>query len=121
MCLVSLLIKPHAKLCVCRGRGKNALCRVKKGGGGGKYTWGALMSTGMERTASPVLDRNDPNYESDAESGLLRTPSMQSQPLKRYKEAVRRLFPTPPLSTQLHVCHQHNLTVQPASCSAESV
>ena len=74
---------------VCRGRGKNALCRVKKGGGGGKYTWGTLMSAGMDRTASPTLDRNDPNYESDAEIGLLRSPSMQSQPLKRYKEAVR--------------------------------
>ena len=77
------------ELQLCRGRGKNALCRVKKGGGGGKYTWGALMSAGMDRNASPVVDRNDPNYESDAESGLLRAPSMQSQPLKRYKEAVR--------------------------------
>ncbi|CAL5223519.1 g6048 [Coccomyxa viridis] len=75
-----------------RGRGKNALCRVKKGGGGGKYTWGALMSAGMDRTALPVLDRNDPNYESDAEIGLLRAPSMQSQPLKRYKEAVDALI-----------------------------
>ncbi len=71
-----------------RGRGKNALGRVKKGGGGGKFTWGTLMSAGMDRNASPVLDRNDPNYESDAEIGLLRTPSMQSQPVKRYKEAV---------------------------------
>ncbi len=71
-----------------RGRGKNALGRVKKGGGGGKFTWGTLMSVGMDRNASPVLDRNDPNYESDAETGLLRAPSMQSQPVKRYKEAV---------------------------------
>ena len=72
---------------------------MKKGGGGGKYTWGALMSAGMDRTALPVLDRNDPNYESDAEIGLLRAPSMQSQPLKRYKEAVRCL-----LSHCLHHC-----------------
>ena len=63
---------------------------MKKGGGGGKFTWGALMSAGMERNASPVLDRNDPNYESEAEAGVMRSPSiMQSQPVKRYKEAVR--------------------------------
>ncbi len=85
-------MKSDMVLSVCRGRGKNALCRVKKGGGGGKFTWGTLMSAGMDRTASPTLDRNDPNYESDAEIGLLRTPSMQSQPLKRYKEAVRCLL-----------------------------
>ena len=46
------------------------------------------MSAGMDPHAPPVLDRNDPNYESDAENGLLRSPSMQSQPVKRYKEAV---------------------------------
>lgn len=74
-----------------RGRGKNALGRVKKGGGGGKFTWGALMSAGMDRTASPVLDRNDPNYESDAENGLLRMPSVHGPSVKSYKDAVRML------------------------------
>ena len=47
-----------------RGRGVKAAGRVKKGGAGGKFTWGGLMSPGLDRAPSPVLDRNDPNYES---------------------------------------------------------
>lgn len=50
----------------CRGRGVKAAGRVKKGGAGGKFTWGGLMSPGLDRAPSPVLDRNDPNYESGA-------------------------------------------------------
>ena len=49
------------------------------------------MSAGMDPHAQPVLDRNDPNYESDGENGLLRSPSMQSQLVKRYKETVSLL------------------------------
>ena len=78
------------------------------------------MSAGMERNASPVLDRNDPNYESDAEAGLLRSPSiMQSQPVKRYKEAVRShlcIFPALCLPLYPSAWHRLAFCVAPPSC-----
>ena len=45
----------------CAGTG-----RAKKSGAGGKYTWGSVYADGGEDGASPVLDPNDPNYDSGA-------------------------------------------------------
>ena len=85
---------PSEKLrCVqCRGRGVKAAGRVKKGGAGGKFTWGGLMSPGLDRAPSPVLDRNDPNYESgdDGEMEQHMT-AVQSQQVKQYKQSVSAL------------------------------
>lgn len=66
--------------------------RVKKGGAGGKYTWGGLLAPGLDRAPSPILDRNDPNYESgdDGEMEQHMT-SVQSQQVKQYKQAVSRV------------------------------
>ena len=70
-----------------RGRGVKAAGRVKKGGAGGKYTWGGLLAPGLDR--APILDRNDPNYESgdDGEMEQHMT-TVQSQQVKQYKQAV---------------------------------
>jgi hypothetical protein len=39
---------------------------AKKKGGGGKFTWGAMLT---DMTAEPkALDRNDPNYDSDEDA-----------------------------------------------------
>lgn len=62
--------------------------RVKKGGAGGKFTWGGLMASGMDRTASPIVDRNDPNYESGDDAEMERITSVQSQHVKQYKQLV---------------------------------
>eukprot|EP00879_Flechtneria_rotunda_P004521 GHRR01004776.1.p1 GENE.GHRR01004776.1~~GHRR01004776.1.p1 ORF type:complete len:295 (+),score=104.22 GHRR01004776.1:159-1043(+) len=40
---------------------------TKKGGGGGKFTWGSLLE-GEEGVSA--LDRNDPNYDSDEERAV---------------------------------------------------
>lgn len=39
----------------------------KKAGAGGKFTWGSLLA---DQEAAASLDRNDPNYDSDAEAGV---------------------------------------------------
>ena len=76
----------------CRGRGPKAAARVKKGGAGGKYTWGDLLA-GAEAPAPPVLDMNDPNYgSSDDESApvgsLVAGSPGQSQNVLAFKQAV---------------------------------
>jgi programmed cell death protein 4 len=71
-----------------RGRGAKAAGRVKKGGAGGKYTWGGLMSSGLDGAASPVLDKNDPNYESGDDQEMEKMSTLQSQQVKAYKVAV---------------------------------
>ncbi|KAG6543294.1 hypothetical protein Mapa_015208 [Marchantia paleacea] len=58
--------------------------RPKKGGGGGKGTWGALLPDGENKKA---LDRNDPNYDSEEEPyKLVGAPVAQS--LEEYREKV---------------------------------
>lgn len=45
---------------------------AKKGGGGGKFTWGSMLS----EAAAPVpgaLDRNDPNYDSEEDAEVKET------------------------------------------------
>jgi hypothetical protein len=65
---------------------------VKKGGAGGKYTWGDLLA-GAEAPAPPVLDHNDPNYgSSDDEAapagGQVAGSPGQSQNVLAFKQAV---------------------------------
>jgi len=50
------------------GKGTGA---PKKHGGGGKYTWGTLMINGDN--VDKVLNRNDPNYDSEEERGVVLT------------------------------------------------
>ncbi|KAL2636328.1 hypothetical protein R1flu_007807 [Riccia fluitans] len=62
--------------------------RPKKGGGGGKGTWGALLADGDNKSA---LDRNDPNYDSEEEPyKLVGAPVAQS--LEEYREKVVRII-----------------------------
>ena len=67
---------------------------MKKGGAGGKYTWGGLL-TGAEAPAPPVLDANDPNYVSEDEGelpgagGAAMAGNGQSSAVQAYKKAVR--------------------------------
>lgn len=67
---------------------------MKKGGAGGKYTWGALLSSGFDGAPSPVLDRNDPNYESGDDQEVEKMTSLQSAQVKAYKQAVS-ILPCP--------------------------
>ena len=65
---------------------------MKKGGAGGKFTWGDLLA-GAEPPAAPVLDHNDPNYgSSDDEgapaAGLVAGSPGQSQNVTAFKQAV---------------------------------
>jgi hypothetical protein len=39
---------------------------AKKGGAGGKFTWGDAFS----ETSTPALDKGDPNYDSDADADV---------------------------------------------------
>lgn len=74
----------EAKLDRRSNSGKNG--RPKKGGGGGKGTWGSFLS------ADGVLqvDRNDPNYDSEEEPyKLVGAPVAQS--LEQFKEKVASL------------------------------
>jgi hypothetical protein len=53
-----------------RGRG---LGRTKKGGAGGKYTWGTLdpyAADGSLDAATQPLDKGDPNYDSDLDESI---------------------------------------------------
>ena len=65
---------------------------MKKGGAGGKYTWGDLLA-GAEAPAPPVLDHNDPNYGSSDDEGapaggpVAGSPG-QSQNVLAFKQAV---------------------------------
>jgi hypothetical protein len=58
--------------------------RVKKGGSGGKFTWGSVLDTD-EGLAS--LDKNDPNYDSDGD-GAIAFHTQKSVQIKIYKQAV---------------------------------
>lgn len=59
--------------------------KPKKGGGGGKYTWGAL-SQHDEGTHS--LDPNDPNYNSDDEYNPVLLRFAHEDDLLAYKQTV---------------------------------
>eukprot|EP00249_Psilotum_nudum_P015818 c25533_g1_i1 orf=741-2900(+) len=60
--------------------------RPKKGGAGGKGTWGSLLDNG----GNLRVDRNDPNYDSDEEPyKLVSTPVAQS--LEDYKRKVMHI------------------------------
>lgn len=50
------------------GKGSGA---AKKHGGGGKFTWGSIYTN--RDTAETALDRNDPNYDSEEERGVVLT------------------------------------------------
>ncbi|XP_002964316.2 programmed cell death protein 4 [Selaginella moellendorffii] len=62
--------------------GKNG--RPKKGGSGGKGTWGSVMEDGSKRV---LIDRNDPNYDSGEEPYHL-IGAHVAQSLQVYKEKV---------------------------------
>ncbi|GFR42909.1 hypothetical protein Agub_g3905 [Astrephomene gubernaculifera] len=66
---------------------------AKKGGGGGKYTWGSLLTNGA---GDEVVDRNDPNYDSEEDTRdvvLLRNhQAAVRQEVAAYKEHIRSLI-----------------------------
>ncbi|KAH7295354.1 hypothetical protein KP509_27G043500 [Ceratopteris richardii] len=63
------------------------LGRPKKGGAGGRGTWGSLLETGGELR----VDRNDPNYNSDEEPYKLVSAPI-SQSLEDYKAKVVQII-----------------------------
>lgn len=60
--------------------------KTKKGGGGGKFTWGSSYDN--ESTESEQVDRNDPNYDSGEEKHALAFHSRKTEQIKAYKQAV---------------------------------
>ena len=58
----------------------------KKGGAGGKYTWGSYV----DDMGVAVLDKSDPNYDSDSEEAKVkyRGSSKIVQEVEEYKERV---------------------------------
>ncbi|MCO5613445.1 hypothetical protein L7F22_067721 [Adiantum nelumboides] len=62
------------------------LCRPKKGGAGGRGTWGSVLETGGEA----CVDRNDPNYDSEEEPyKLVTVPAAQL--IQEYKNKVGQI------------------------------
>eukprot|EP00250_Pteridium_aquilinum_P010239 c19235_g1_i1 orf=143-2299(+) len=62
------------------------LCIPKKGGAGGRGTWGSVLET----DGAACVDRNDPNYDSDEEPyKLVTTPAAQS--IQEYKNKVGQI------------------------------
>lgn len=72
-----------------KSRSGKGLGGSKKGGAGGKYTWGSYM----EDAGVAVLDKSDPNYDSDSEVTQVsyRGSSKLVQEVEDYKEKVMRL------------------------------
>eukprot|EP00891_Asterochloris_glomerata_P000321 jgi/Astpho2/321/Aster-02203 len=68
-----------------KGQGK-----VKKGGAGGKFTWGNMM-TDQETQLQGSLDKNDPNYDSE-EDKTVSYHSQKTLQIKLYKKAVVALL-----------------------------
>lgn len=66
---------------------------TKKGGAGGKFTWGNVLAHGEEGVSA--LDRRDPNYDSDEERHVV-LHTQQSRikaEVQAYKQEVGRLAP----------------------------
>lgn len=68
-----------------KGKG---LGRTKKGGGGGRFTWGSLLD---EEVPAGALDRHDPNYDSSEEPGLTFQERASAQ-VAAYRRAVAALL-----------------------------
>ncbi|KAK9828666.1 hypothetical protein WJX72_001404 [[Myrmecia] bisecta] len=64
--------------------------KTKKGGAGGKFTWGSPLLDDDRVTAS--VDRNDPNYSSDDDQHAVAYHSQKSVQIKIYKQAVIALI-----------------------------
>lgn len=64
---------------------------TKKGGAGGKYTWGSYLE---DTVGVAVLDKSDPNYDSDSEVTKIsyRAGSKLIQEVEEYKEKVKLLL-----------------------------
>ncbi|KAL3152918.1 hypothetical protein ABBQ38_012224 [Trebouxia sp. C0009 RCD-2024] len=60
--------------------------KTKKGGAGGKYTWGSSFDN--ESPEAEKVDRNDPNYDSGDEKRALAFHSRKVEQVKAYKQAV---------------------------------
>ncbi len=57
---------------------------TKKGGGGGKYTWGSeLQPVDVD---DEVVDRDDPSYVSDEDDRLVQ--QSRAQLIREYKQSV---------------------------------
>ncbi len=54
-----------------KSRAAKGTGEAKKGGSGGKFTWGSVYTDSRE--ASGAVDRNDPNYDSEDENVVLQT------------------------------------------------
>lgn len=68
------------------GKGTGA---PKKGGGGGKYTWGTILEGGEGSPAA--IDKNDPNYNSEEEQKVVYKSSADiREEVQKYKMRVRR-------------------------------
>lgn len=64
--------------------------QAKKGGAGGKFTWGDAIKDGQDIVAS--LDRNDPNYDSEEEENVrYRSQLKLQQDVHDYKTEVMRI------------------------------
>mmetsp|Transcript_36791 Transcript_36791/g.81831 ORF Transcript_36791/g.81831 Transcript_36791/m.81831 type:complete len:712 (-) Transcript_36791:320-2455(-) len=69
------------------GKGTGA---PKKNGGGGKFTWGNIYTNGD--TAERILDRNDPNYDSDEERNMVVSQHSQlKEEIRTYKQEVQSI------------------------------
>lgn len=79
--------KPHDHERKSRAKGTG---QAKKGGGGGKFTWGDAIRDGQDAVSS--LDRNDPNYDSEDEDDVrYRTNQKLQQEVMDYKTEVLRI------------------------------
>lgn len=65
-----------------KSKGAKGSGATKKGGGGGKFTWGRMLEGELGISA---LDRNDPNYDSDEEAAVIKA---AKEPHNRLREEV---------------------------------
>lgn len=68
-----------------RSRNTKGLGKPKKGGAGGKYTWGAVLAEDQDGVA---VDHNDPNYDSDEDGMPVSLQYEFAEDLAVYKLAV---------------------------------
>ena len=75
-----------------RSRSSKGLGKPKKGGAGGKYTWGGMLAEAQDGVA---IDHNDPNYDSDDDGMPVSLRYEYAEDLEGYKLAVSTEFGLP--------------------------
>ena len=61
--------------------------KAKKGGAGGKYTWGGMLTE--DQDGNVATDHNDPNYDSDEDGMAVSLQYEYAEDLQAYKLAVK--------------------------------